>query len=109
MVKNPPANARGRKDVGSIPGSGRSLGVGNDNLLQYLCLENSMDREAGWGTVHSCLKESDTHTHTHTHTILWKNPNKLFSQHSSKTDQILYPQEAYIILEKTEFEKISSI
>ena len=40
-VKNPPANAR---DVGSIPGSGRSNGVGNDNPLQYSCLENSINR-----------------------------------------------------------------
>ena len=46
--------------MGSIPGSGRSLGVGNGNLLQCLCLENYMDREAWRGTVHSCLKESDT-------------------------------------------------
>ena len=33
-------------DLGSIPGSGRSLGEGNRNPLQYSCLENSMDREA---------------------------------------------------------------
>ena len=43
MVKNPPASAG---DVGSIPGSGRSPAGGNDNPLQYSCLENSMDREA---------------------------------------------------------------
>ena len=41
VVKNPPANAG---DMGSIPGSGRSPGVGNGNPLQYSCLENSMDR-----------------------------------------------------------------
>ena len=40
-MKNPPANAG---DTGSIPGSGRSLGVGNGNLLQYSCLESSMDK-----------------------------------------------------------------
>ena len=40
-VKNLPANAG---DVGSIPGLGRSSGVGNGNLLQYSCLENSKDR-----------------------------------------------------------------
>ena len=51
--------------MGSIPGSGRSLGVGNGNLLQCLCLENYMDTEAWRGTVHSCLKESDTPRHTH--------------------------------------------
>ena len=33
-------------DLGSIPGSGRSLGEGNGNLLQYFCLEKSMDRGA---------------------------------------------------------------
>ena len=53
--------------MGSVPGSGRSPGVGNGNLLQCLCLENYVDREAWWGTVHSCLKESDTPPTTHTH------------------------------------------
>ena len=43
-VKNPPANAGDTRDMGSIPGSQRSPGVGNDNPLQYPCLENSMDR-----------------------------------------------------------------
>ena len=41
--KSPPANAGDATDTGSIPGSGRSLGVGNNNLLQYSCLDNSMD------------------------------------------------------------------
>ena len=36
---------------GSIPGSGRSPGVGNGNPLQYACLENSMDRGAWWAAV----------------------------------------------------------
>ena len=39
-VKNLSVNAG---DMGSIPESGRFLGVGNDNPLQYSCLENSMD------------------------------------------------------------------
>ena len=38
--------------VGLIPGSGRSHGVGNSNLLQYSCLENAMDRETWQATVH---------------------------------------------------------
>ena len=46
VVKNPPANAGDPKDVGSIPGSGRSPGVGNGNPLQYSCLENPRDRGA---------------------------------------------------------------
>ena len=47
VVKNPPANARG---MGLIPGSGRSLGEGNGNPLQYSCLENSMDKEVWQAT-----------------------------------------------------------
>ena len=46
VVKNPPANARDSRDMGSIPGSGISPGVGNGNPPQYCCLENSMDRGA---------------------------------------------------------------
>ena len=57
MVKNPPANAG---DVGSIPGSGRSLGGGNGNPLQCSCLGNTMDRGAWQVTVHGVTKESDT-------------------------------------------------
>ena len=52
VVKNPPANAGDARDVGLIPGSRRSLGVGNGNQLQYSCLENCMDRGAWWATVH---------------------------------------------------------
>ena len=43
-------------DLGSIPGSGRSPGEGNGNPLQYSCLENPMDREAWWATVHGVTK-----------------------------------------------------
>ena len=39
-----------------IPGSGRSAGEGNGNLLQYSCLENSMDGGAWWVTVHEAAK-----------------------------------------------------
>ena len=53
VVKNLPANAR---DASSIPGSGRSPGVGNDNPLQYYCLKNSMYREAWPATVHRIAK-----------------------------------------------------
>ena len=40
MVKNPPANAGDLRDIGSIPGSGRSPGGGHGNPLQHSCLEN---------------------------------------------------------------------
>ena len=44
MVKNLPANAGDAEDMSSVPGAGRSPGVGNGNPLQYSYLENSMDR-----------------------------------------------------------------
>ena len=56
VVKNPPANARDKRDIVLIPGSGRSPGVGNGNPLQYSCLENSMHRGAWWATVHRVTK-----------------------------------------------------
>ena len=72
VVKNPPANAGDPRDVGLIPGSGRSPGEGNGYPLQHSCLGNPMDRRTSlvgyspWG-----CKELDTnermHTHTHTH------------------------------------------
>ena len=46
VVKNLPANAGDERDVGLIPGLGRSPGVGNGNPLQYSCLENPIGREA---------------------------------------------------------------
>ena len=57
VVKNPPANAGDAGDAGLIPGSGRSPGVGSGSLLQYSWLENSMNREAWWATVHWGCKE----------------------------------------------------
>ena len=43
VVKNLPANTRDVRDLGSIPGLGRSPGGGHGNLLQNFCLENPMD------------------------------------------------------------------
>ena len=45
--------------MGLISGSGKSPGEGNDNPLQYSCLENSMDRGAWQARVHRVAKESD--------------------------------------------------
>ena len=56
MVKNPPANAGDARALGSIPGVGRSPGVGNGDPLQYSCLENSMDRGAWQFTVLATFK-----------------------------------------------------
>ena len=44
------------EDLSLIPGSGRSPGKGNDNLLWYSCPGNPMDRAAWWTTVHGVAK-----------------------------------------------------
>ena len=56
MVKNPPTNAGDIRDAGSTPGSGRSLGGGHGNPLQYSCLDNPLDRGAWWAIVHRVAK-----------------------------------------------------
>ena len=56
VVKNPPANAGDARNMGLIPGSGRSHGEGNGNPLQYSCLENSMNRGAWQATVYEVAK-----------------------------------------------------
>ena len=67
MVKNPPANAGDRRDLGLIPGLKRPPGGGNGNALQYSCLENPMDGQACLATVHRVgksqtrLKQCSTH------------------------------------------------
>ena len=53
MVNNPPASAR---DVGLIPGSGRSPGEESEIPFQYSCLENSMDRGSWRAAVHRVTK-----------------------------------------------------
>ena len=60
MVKNLPDKEGDAGDAGSIPGLGRSPGVGNGNSLQYSCLGNPMDRGAWQATIHGVAKESDT-------------------------------------------------
>ena len=72
MIKNPPVNAGDKRDVGSIPGSGRSPGRGHGNPFLYSCLEKPMDRGAWWAIAHKItrswtqLKLLSTH-HTHAH------------------------------------------
>ena len=66
VVKNPPANAGDAGDfdpwIRKIPGGG------NDNPLQYSCLESPMDRGAWWVTVHGVSKSQ---TWLSTHTAFW--------------------------------------
>ena len=56
VVKNPPASVGDIRDAGSIPGLGRSTGEGHGNPLHYSGLENPLDREAWWATVHGVTK-----------------------------------------------------
>ena len=72
-VKNLPANAGDTRDVGLIPGLGRSPGEENGNPLQHSCLENPMGRVTWWATIHRVAKSQtrlSSHTHTHTHTAV---------------------------------------
>ena len=56
VVKNPSVREGDIRDVGSVPGLGRSPGEGNGDPLQYSCLENPMDRGAWWAMVHRVAK-----------------------------------------------------
>ena len=70
VVKKMLTNPGDLRDVGLIPGLGRSPGGGHGNPLQYSCLENPMDREAWQATVYGVaksqtrLKRLSTHTST---------------------------------------------
>ena len=56
VEKDLPASVEDLRDMGSIPGLGRSPGGGHGNPLQYSCLENPMDRGVWWATVHRVTK-----------------------------------------------------
>ena len=56
VVKNPPAHAGDGRDAGLVPQLGKSPDMGNGNLPQCTCLENSMDRGAWWAAVSGATK-----------------------------------------------------
>ena len=60
VLKNLPVSAGDRRDMGSMPGSGRSPEGGHNNPLQNSCPENSTNRGAWWATVRRVAKKSDT-------------------------------------------------
>ena len=72
VIKDLPASAGDKRDVGLIPGLERSPGGGNGNPPQYSCLENSMDRGAWRVTVHGIAKSwtHSTHSTTHSESLL---------------------------------------
>ena len=55
--KNLHANTGDTRDLGLIPGSGRSLGGGNEKIFQYSCLKNPMNRGAWQATVQNVAKK----------------------------------------------------
>ena len=57
--------------MGLIPGLGRSPGDGNSNPLQYLCLENLMDRGAWWAAVHGVANSRARLSRTNTMALLY--------------------------------------
>ena len=67
--KESACSARDARDRGSIPGSGRSPGVGNGNPLQYSCLENLMDRGAWWTKSMKSKRVEHSRVHRH-YTVL---------------------------------------
>ena len=70
VVKNLPANAGDTRDTSSIPGLGRSPGVGNGNPLQYSGLENSMNRGAWQITIQELDTTERENSHIRTPSIL---------------------------------------
>ena len=82
LVKNLPDSVGDARDVGSIPGLGRSPGEGNGYPVQYSCLKNSMDRVAWWATVHGAAK-SQTRLSNFTFTFPFHALEKEMATHSS--------------------------
>ena len=69
--EEPASNAGDEREVGSIPGSGRSPGGGHGNPLQYSCLENPTDRGAWRAMVHRVAKSQTRLKQLHTHACVY--------------------------------------
>ena len=99
VAKNLPANTGDVRDSSSIPGSGRSPGVGNGNPLQYSCLGNPMDRGVWWARLHRVttsrtrLKWLSMHTSKQE---LWSSEFPSIS--SSHLALVLYSQRIWLAL-----------
>ena len=70
-VKNLSANAEDIRDMGLIPGLGRSPGGGDGNLLQYSCLENPMHRGVWQAAIHRVAKRDMTEVTEHAYTYIY--------------------------------------
>ena len=78
VVKNLPVNAEDTRDTSSIPGSGRSPGVGNGNPLQNSCLENSIDTDKAAHTKQQIFHVNET-------PFYWKVPSRIFIAREEKS------------------------
>ena len=78
VVKNLPVNAGNVRDTGSIPGSGRSPGGGHGNPLQFLCLENPVDRGAWGGYSSQGCKKLDMTEQLSMHNAQHSSNSKVF-------------------------------
>ena len=93
MVKNPAANAGDLRDMGSVPGLGRSPRGGNGNPLQCPCLRNPMDRGTWWATVHGVtqsrtrLKRLSMHAHDGGGVLFGRQGGGQFLSGSRESDQ----------------------
>ena len=103
----PPASQGDLKDAGSIPGSGRSPGVGNGKPLQYPCLENSRDRGVRPGRLQSMGLQRVRHDwateHAKASVFIWYLvPSPFFPNCTSPSTITLYPGEqctiGYLVL-----------
>ena len=90
VVKNLPTRAGEARELGSIPGLGRSLGVGNGNPLQYSCLENPTDRGVWWATVHGVAR-SQTQISIHTTDQLRKDKASQMKRMFRRFDCCFFP------------------
>ena len=98
VIKNPPGQEGDAEDRGSIPGSGRSLEVGNGNPLQYSCLENPMDRSVWWAIVHGVAKsQTQLSRWACTHTISKTLPKLLSLSSWSSVHALLLPRKHLMI------------
>ena len=89
MVKNLPANAGDIKEADSIPRAIRSPGGGHDNLLQYSCLENPMDRGAWQATVYRVAKSQTSLKQLSMHTRYYKPSSYLLTTKKKKKSSLV--------------------
>ena len=93
MVKNSPASAGDIRDIGLIPGLGRSLEVGNGDPLQYSCLESPTVRGAWRVTVHMVTELDMTEVTLHTWPTPWFHLGEIWVENAANLHLDSWPVE----------------